>query len=284
MIKKLEVVLIKSHFDLVIVYGDTNSTFAGALSANRLDTKVAHVESGLRSFDRRMPEEINRILTDQLGDYLFAPTRIALKNLEREHVYGKVVYTGDVSVELVKKAAVLAAKSYVLADNALERKSYMVCTIHRAENADSRENLISVIRAFRQLPEIKIVFPIHPRTVRMLEEYNLLAELQKCKNVKIMPPVGYVDFIRLLKDASKVITDSGGVQKEAYLLSVPCITIRRNTEWLETVRAGWNILTDMVTEKIVHASRRWEPSMRAKPIFGDGKTSARIGRFIKNAL
>jgi UDP-N-acetylglucosamine 2-epimerase (non-hydrolysing) len=118
----------------------------------------------------------------------------------------------------------------------------------------------------------------------MLEEYNLLDELRKCKNVKIISPVGYIDFIRFLKDASKVITDSGGVQKEAYLLSVPCITIRRNTEWVETVKAGWNILTDTVTEKIVHTSRKWQPHGRAKPIFGDGKTSARIGRFIRNAL
>jgi UDP-N-acetylglucosamine 2-epimerase len=284
MIKKLEGLFLKTRFDLVIVYGDTNSTFGGALSANRLGLKVAHVESGLRSFDRRMPEEINRRLTDHLGDYLFAPTRTALNNLEREHVFGKVVYTGDVSVELVKRAATLAVKSPVLADNGLEKKSYMLCTMHRAENTASRESLISVIRAFRELAEIKIIFPIHPRTIKMLEEYNLLDELRKCKNVKIISPVGYIDFIRFLKDASKVITDSGGVQKEAYLLSVPCITIRRNTEWVETVKAGWNILTDTVTEKIVHTSRKWQPHGRAKPIFGDGKTSARIGRFIRNAL
>ena len=284
MIKRLGEIFLKICPDLVVVYGDTNSTFAGALSANLMGIKVAHVESGLRSFDRRMPEETNRILTDHLSDYLFAPTCTAVKNLEREHVHGKVAHSGDLSVELVKRAVGFAAKSSVLADIGLEPKSYLLFTMHRAENTASRESLVSVIRAFRQLSEIKIVFPIHPRTLRMLKETNLLGGLRKCKNVKIIQPIGYIDFIRLAKDATKMITDSGGVQKEAYLLSVPCITIRRNTEWVETVQAGWNILTDTVAEKIVRAVKSWEPRGRTRPIFGSGRASVRIGKFIKHNL
>jgi UDP-N-acetylglucosamine 2-epimerase len=280
MIKRLETIFSKTRFDLAIVYGDTNSTFAGALAANRMGVRVAHVESGLRSFDRRMPEETNRVLTDHIADYLFAPTPTATNNLKRERVYGKIVYTGDVSVEMVKRAAGFASKSRILADLGLESKSYMLFTMHRAENTNSKASLVSVIRAFELLPEVKVVFPIHPRTVRVLRDIGLLGRLRLCRNVKIIEPVGYIDFIRLMQGASKMVTDSGGAQKEAYLLSVPCITIRRNTEWVETVKVGWNILTDTITKKIVRAAKDWEPSGRTKPIFGDGRASAKIGRFI----
>jgi UDP-N-acetylglucosamine 2-epimerase len=284
MIKRLEKIFAKTRFDLVIVYGDTNSTFAGALSANRMGIRVAHVESGLRSFDRRMPEEINRVLTDHIGDYLFAPTRTSVNNLKQERVYGRIVYTGDVSVEMVKMAAGFAAKSPILADLDLEPKSYILLTMHRAENTSSKASLVSVIRALERLPETKIVFPIHPRTVKVLKDLDLLRRLRRCRNVKIIPPVGYVDFIRLMQGASKMMTDSGGAQKEAYLLSVPCITIRRNTEWVETVKAGWNVLTDTVTEKIVRAARDWEPRGQTRSIFGDGSASEKIGLFMKNNL
>jgi UDP-N-acetylglucosamine 2-epimerase len=281
-IKRLEKIFATTRFDLAIVYGDTNSTFAGALAANRMGIKVAHVESGLRSFDRRMPEEINRVLTDHISDYLFAPTPTAVNNLKQERVYGKVVYTGDVSVEMVRRAAGFASKSSIAADLGLDPKSYLLFTMHRAENTDSKASLVSVIRAFERLPEIRIVFPIHPRTAKSLEEIGLFDRLRRCKNIKIIQPVGYVDFIRLMQGARKLVTDSGGAQKEAYLLSVPCITIRRNTEWVETVKAGWNVLTDTVTEEIVRAARDWEPSGRTRSIFGDGMASARISNFIKN--
>jgi UDP-GlcNAc3NAcA epimerase len=284
MIKRLEKIFATTRFDLVIVYGDTNSTFAGALAANRLGIQVAHVESGLRSFDRRMPEEINRVLTDHIGDYLFAPTRTAVNNLKQERVYGKVVYTGDVSVEMVNRAAGFAAKSRILQDLGLEPKSYMLFTMHRAENTGSKASLASVIRAFERLPETRIVFPIHPRTARVLKELGLLGRLRRCRNVRLIQPVGYVDFIRLMQGAEKMMTDSGGAQKEAYMLRIPCITIRRNTEWVETVKAGWNVLTDTVTDKIVRAARDWEPRGKTRPIFGDGTASARIGRFVKRSL
>lgn len=284
MIRRLEPILLKRHFDLIIVYGDTNSTFAGALAASQLGLKVAHVESGLRSFDRRMPEEINRVLTDHLADFLFAPTHIAIKNLKQEHTYGKIVFTGDISVEMVRKATRFALKSRILAELGLEPRSYMLFTMHRAENTDSHTRLASVIRALERLPEIHIVFPIHPRTAGVLRETGLIQRLRNCRNVQIIHPVGYIDFVQLMQSSSKVMTDSGGVQKEAYLLSVPCITIRRNTEWVETVDAGWNVLTDTDTDKIVRAARKWNPRGRTKPIFGTGKTSVSIASFIRSNL
>jgi len=298
MVKRLEKVFLEKHnkFHLVLVYGDTNSTFAGALASKTSGISVAHVESGLRSFDRSMPEEINRILTDHISDYLFAPTKTAIENLEREHVSGKIIYTGDIAVEIVREAAQVSSKSAILRDLQLLPKSYILFTMHRAENTNSEENLLSVIRAFEALAEeelqegrqrTRIVFPVHPRTANFLQEKNMYERLKMSKNIFLIKPVGYMDFIRLIKNAKKIITDSGGVQKEAYLLSVPCITIRRNTEWIETVNENWNLLTDTNTNKIIQAVKEWMPSPepisesnQQKPIFGDGKTSQTIKDFI----
>jgi UDP-GlcNAc3NAcA epimerase len=301
MIKRIEKVFLENNnnFDLVLVYGDTNSTFAGALAAKSSGIKVAHIESGLRSFDRRMPEETNRILTDHISDYLFAPTQTAVDNLEREHVFGKVMYTGDIAVEIVKSAVqLLATRSSILNDLKLRPKSYILFTMHRSENTNSEESLISVIRAFEILSKEqvgksgvqgeettpKIVFPIHPRTANLLKDKNLYGRLEKCKNVKLIEPLGYLDFINLMRNARKVITDSGGAQKEAYLLAVPCITIRKNTEWVETVNEGWNILTDIDTTRIVKAAREWvslpDPYIQNKSILGEGTTSTIIKDFI----
>lgn len=282
MVKGLEQILLKEKFDLVIVYGDTNSTFAGALAANRSGLKTAHVESGLRSFDRRMPEEINRILTDNICDYLFAPTQTAARNLKREHVFGDIFNTGDISVEIIKETEEMS--SFILDSLSIRPKSYALFTMHRAENTNSKDSLISIIHAFEILNDIQIVFPIHPRTRKMLVENDLYDRLEKCKNVRLVQPLGYVDFIKLMQNAAKVITDSGGVQKESYLLRVPCITIRRNTEWVETVNAGWNIITDTDTKKIVRACRQWHPNKPFKPIFGNGKTSHNIKNLIISIL
>jgi UDP-N-acetylglucosamine 2-epimerase (non-hydrolysing) len=228
-----------------------------------------------------MPEEINRILTDQLSDYLFAPTQTAIKNLEREHVFGKIIYSGDIAVEIINYAIQFPSKSLILEDLRLQRKAYILFTMHRAENTTSHCSLISIIRAFETLSEVEIVFPIHPRTANLLKKRNLYSRLEKCKNVKLIQPVNYIDFIKLMQNAKKVITDSGGVQKEAYLLSIPCITIRGNTEWIETVKSGWNVLTDTNTKKIVRATRNWMPTgEQIKPIFGDGNTST----IIKNSI
>ncbi|HYL67314.1 MAG TPA: UDP-N-acetylglucosamine 2-epimerase (non-hydrolyzing) [Nitrosopumilaceae archaeon] len=280
MIKKLEKIFLATDFDLVIVYGDTNSTFAGALAANRCGIKVAHVEAGLRSFDRRMPEENNRVLTDHISEYLFAPTKTAVKNLNREHVTGQIMYTGDISVEIVNEAIRLSSRSEILNNLQIEPKSYVLVTMHRAENTLSENSLISVINAFEILSEMQIVFPIHPRTEKILKEKKLYERLKRCQNVKLIKPVGYIDFIKLMKNARRIVTDSGGIQKEGYLLSIPCITIRDNTEWVETVEMGWNILTGVHTKKIVKAVRHWEPSRTLKPIFGNGQTSKTIKELI----
>ena len=221
MLKKLQRIFGKDNkFDVVLVYGDTNSTFAGGLCAAKSGIKVAHVEAGLRSFDRRMPEETNRILTDHLSDYLFAPTSAALKNLKREHVNGRVFHSGDVSVEIVRHAVKkLVPRSRIIKRLQLNENntSYILLTIHRAENTDSEESLVSLIRACEILSEerkdLEIIFPIHPRTANFLKRLKLYVKLKECKNVQITKPVGYIDFLALMQNAKKIVTDSGGVQK-----------------------------------------------------------------------
>jgi UDP-N-acetylglucosamine 2-epimerase len=283
MIKGLEQIFIKdNNFELVIVYGDTNSTLAGALTANRLGLRTAHIESGLRSYDRRMPEEINRILADNICDYLFAPTRIAVKNLKREHVYGKIFNTGDLVVEIINETE--NKSSSVVDSLGISPKSYILFTMHRAENTNSKDRILSIIRMFEMLNDMEIVFPIHPRTRRMLIENDLYDRLENCKNVRLIQPLGYIDFIKLMQNAAKVVTDSGGVQKESYQLHVPCITIRRSTEWVETVKAGWNLITDIDTKKIVKACREWNPKKPFKPIFGSGNSSTNIKNLIVSIL
>ena len=281
MIKRLERVFHDSKFEVVLVYGDTNSTFAGAFAASKAGFKVAHVEAGLRSFDRNMPEEMNRILTDHISDYLFAPTYTAIKNLEREHVSGKIIYSGDLSVELIKDAVNLASKSSILDNLKLKPKSYMLFTMHRAENTNYEKNMNAVIHVFETLSkigaDIRIIFPIHPRTRNKLKTMNLYERLEDCENVILIEPVGYIDFIKLMLNTKKVITDSGGIQKESYLLGIQCITIRNNTEWVETLNDGWNVLTGTDTNKIVEAivqtGLRQNRSFPSKPIFGSGRTS-----------
>lgn len=285
MIQKIEKILIKNAYDLVLVYGDTNSTFAGAFAAVNSKVRVAHIEAGLRSFDRRMPEEINRILTDNLSDYLFAPTKTAAFNLQSERILGKIYDTGDLSVEVISEAKELTSKSNITKDLNLDPKNYIVFTMHRAENTEFDESFLSMIKAFKSLPEFKVVFPLHPRTKRILEQKNLYHQLENCKNVLIIPPTGYIDFISLVLNAGKIITDSGGLQKEAYLLSIPCITIRRNTEWIETVDTGWNILTDTKTDKIVESVRRWDPpDINQSPILGRGDTAKVIKKIIMDEI
>ena len=214
MIGKIEKILLKNKYDLVLVYGDTNSTFAGAFAAIKANIKVAHIESGLRSFDRRMPEETNRILTDNLSHYLFASTITARNNLEKEKAFGKIYDTGDLSVEIVSEAKKLASRSTILTDLNLNRKNYIVFTMHRAENTEIDDSFLSAISAFEAIPDVKIVFPIHPRTKKIFVEKKLYQKLKDCKNVLMIPPVGYIDFIQLVKNAEKIITDSGGLQKE----------------------------------------------------------------------
>jgi UDP-GlcNAc3NAcA epimerase len=273
MISKLEHLFGSLKIDIVVVYGDTNSTFAGALAATKSMIKVAHVESGLRSFYREMPEEINRVLTDHISNFLYSPTKTAIKNLKSENIQGEVIETGDVSVEIIKTAVTKIDNSLILDKLKLEPKNYYLFTLHRSENTNF-SSLKSIIEIFNKIPKAKIVFPIHPRTANILAQNNLLVELKKCKNVTLINPVGYLDFIKLVKYSDKVITDSGGTQKEAYLLNTPCVTIRNNTEWIETINEGWNILTGIDIEKTTDAITNWSPpKTRQNHIFGNGRTS-----------
>jgi UDP-N-acetylglucosamine 2-epimerase (non-hydrolysing) len=285
MLKKLEHLFHSHKIDIVLVYGDTNSTFAGSLAATKSSINVAHIEAGLRSFNRVMPEELNRILTDHISNFLYPPTETAIKNLKSENILGEIIYTGDISVEIIREAETKIFNSSILENLKLEAKDYYLFTLHRSENTNF-ECLNSIINIFKKLPDLKIVFPIHPRTMNILQELNLYKELQKCKNVKLIDPIGYIDFIKLVKCASKVVTDSGGTQKEAYLLKTPCITIRYSTEWIETINEGWNILTGIDEEKTTNAIFHWNPQKKSNhnPVFGNGMTSNIIVNHLKNIL
>ena len=265
MLKKIEPVLIQEKPDLVLVYGDTNSTLAGALAAAKLQIKVGHVEAGLRSFDKSMPEEINRLLTDHCSDLLFCPTQTAVNNLNKEHILDGVHMTGDVMADALLYAKEIAEKSKILDELGLKSKGYLLSTIHRQSNTDNQENLRSIVDAFCEIGGT-IVLPLHPRTEKSLKEYNLYDRLWG--KVKLVRPLGYPDFLKLLTNAGKVLTDSGGIQKEAYILGVPCITLRENTEWVETVADGWNVLVGIDKGKIIEATMTFEPTGEQKNIFG----------------
>jgi len=238
MLTEIEKVLLKEKPDLVLVYGDTNSTLAGALAAVKLHIRVAHVEAGLRSFDRNMPEEINRVLTDHISDILFCPTQTAVDNLSKEGITQGVHLVGDVMLDALEyNKTVAEKKSKILEVLGLKKDKYLVITIHRPSNTDSRENLNNIIKALREIGEA-VVFPVHPRTKKFLQEYGL----DFPANVRLMDPLGYLDMLKLMAGARKILTDSGGIQKEAYMLGVPCVTLRENTEWVETLEGGWNVL------------------------------------------
>lgn len=282
MLKRVEEVLMKEKPDLVLVYGDTNSTLAGALAAVKLHIKVAHVEAGLRSFDKRLPEEVNRVLTDHVSDYLFAPTKTAVKNLYKEGIKDGVYLTGDVMYDaLLSNIKIAQKKSMILEELRLKSKKYLLATVHRAENTDNKKNLENIIEAFIDSNEL-IVFPAHPRTQKYLKTYGLIEKVKRAENILLINPVGYLDMLILEKNARKILTDSGGVQKEAYFLKVPCITLRERTEWVETVEDGWNILVGADKEKIIRAITEFEPNGRNYTYkFGNGKASKEIVRILK---
>ena len=254
MLIAIEEVLLKEKPDLVIVYGDTNSTLAGALASSKLHIKLAHVEAGLRSFNKNMPEEINRIVADHLSDILFCPTETAIRNLEKEGITKGVYLVGDIMFDALMHFSKLSGeKSKILEDLKLRPKEYYLLTIHRAENTDSFDRLKNILLAIAQF-KTKVVFPIHPRTKNRIIEFGL-ENYVKNDNILLIDPVGYLDMISLEKDALAIFTDSGGVQKEAFWLRVPCITLRDETEWIETVNYGWNRLVGADIEKILEAER-----------------------------
>ncbi len=282
MLVEIEKLLSKEKPDLVLVYGDTNSTLAGALAASKLHIKVAHVEAGLRSFDRTMPEEINRVLTDHISDLLFCPTETAVLNLIKEGITNGVYNVGDVMLDALEYNIKIAeGKVTVLEDVGVSSKEYLVATVHRASNTDSFKNLSSIVNAFCNV-DIPIVFPVHPRTEKYLKQYGLWDKL--CENVKVIPPLGYLEMLMLMTNSKKILTDSGGVQKEAYMLGVPCITMRENTEWVETVEDGWNALVGADYEKIVDSIRNFEGSTSKKNVFGIGNSSENICKILNNNI
>jgi UDP-GlcNAc3NAcA epimerase len=264
MLELIEQVLIQEKPNMVLVYGDTNSTVAGSLAAAKLHVPVAHVEAGLRSFNRTMPEEINRIATDHISDYLFAPTQNAMNLLAAEGLAGKSFFTGDVMFDSViyylKKANEIDFKP-PFAD-------YYLATLHRQENTDNPGRLKEIFVAFSKLDK-PIVLPLHPRTKKML------GSIQIDSNINIIEPVGYLEMLNLLNHSHRVLTDSGGLQKEAFILQKPCITLRDETEWIETLEDGWNHVVGTNTQLIMEKSILPKPVHQSSP-FGDGRAGYKI--------
>ncbi len=278
MLGAIEDVIREEEPDVVLVYGDTNSSLAGALAAAKLHVPVAHVEAGLRSFDRRMPEEINRVLTDHCSDLLFCPTKTAVENLAAEGITGGVHLVGDVMVDAMNyNRAVAEERSRILEAVGVRPGEYLVITVHRPSNTDSQENMVAILGALAEAG-MPVVFPVHPRTRNYLGRYGLLAKMPE--NVQVTEPLGYLDMLHLMAHAAKILTDSGGVQKEAYMLGVPCITLRENTEWVETVEAGWNVLVGAGRGGILQAMRSFAPEGEQSPCFGDGNASSKVAQIL----
>jgi len=265
MLMKLEEVLLKEKPDLVIVFGDTNSTLAGSLVSAKLGIKSVHIEAGLRSFNRSMPEEINRIVSDHTSDYLFAPTKTAMRNLGNEGLSKNASLTGDIMVDaLLTNIDKAKSKSHILEELSLEINNFHLLTLHRPYNVDNPKNLQKLLNLFSSL-DTTIVFPVHPRTNKIITENKLVYS----SKLKLIKPVGYFDFISLGNNCAKIITDSGGIQKEAYILKKACITIRPETEWIETVEDGWNILLTPDDKSFCEKINNFIPSKPQRNVFGN---------------
>jgi UDP-N-acetylglucosamine 2-epimerase (non-hydrolysing) len=274
MLKRIEEVLIKEKPDMVMVYGDTNTTLAGALAAAKLHIPVAHVEAGLRSFNREMPEEINRVLTDHISDFLFCPTQTAVENLRREGIEKGVYLVGDVMYDAVLLYLDLAEKkSEIMERLGLKPKSYALATVHRAENTDQPERLRSIFEGLERVAEegLPVILPLHPRTRKQLNTLGIHP-----KEVQVLDPVSYLDMLVLEKNARVILTDSGGVQKEAFFFRVPCVTLREETEWVETVETGWNTLVGCDPERMVQAALEAHPGIESVWPYGDGQATEKI--------
>lgn len=278
MLERVEEVLLRERPDWALVYGDTNSTLAGALAAAKLGLRLGHVEAGLRSGNRGLPEEINRIVADHCSDLLFCPTATAVANLQREGITAGVHQAGDIMYDsLLQHLPVAEEKSDVLERLGISSGAYYLATVHRAANTDDPARLEDILEGLRRL-EGPVVFPVHPRTRKAAEA----ASLATGDGLMTVDPVGYGDMLVLEKNARCVLTDSGGVQKEAYLLAVPCVTLREETEWPETLEGGWNVLAGTDPERIVGAALRSPPKGRPAPCFGDGRAAERIVRALED--
>lgn len=280
MLIKIEEILLKEKPDCMLIYGDTNSTIAGALAASKLLIPVAHIEAGLRSFNMSMPEEQNRILTDHISKYLFAPTQTAVDNLEKESVVGEVFNVGDVMYDAVLHFGEMAEKKTDIVERlGLKKNGYILATIHRAENTNDINRMTSITQALTESGK-NIVLPLHPRTRKYMADYGLTFG----DNIKIIEPVGYLEMLMLEKNSEKIVTDSGGVQKEAFFLGKPCITLRDETEWVETVENGWNTIVGCNKEKILSAIKNFMPNTERINHFGDGNAAQQIVDILNEGL
>lgn len=271
MLEKIENVLVKEQPDFVIVYGDTNSTFAGALAAKKLGIKVAHIEAGLRSFNLSMPEEVNRILTDRISDILFCPTETAVNNLTKEgynNIQCKIVKSGDVMYDAAKHYSRLEEKPKLEISS-----NFVLATIHRAENTNDTSRLKNILDSLIEISkEVEVILPIHPRTSSIIKKTNL-----ETGSIKIIEPVGYLQMIYLLKRAKIVLTDSGGLQKESFFFKKPCLTMRDETEWIELVENKFNTLVGANTYNILEAYRKQDYKLDfSLDLYGDGSASKTI--------
>jgi UDP-N-acetylglucosamine 2-epimerase len=276
MLERLEPVLAAARPDWVVVYGDTNSTLAGALAAAKLDLPVAHVEAGLRSYDRAMPEEINRVVADHLAALLLCPTPTGVENLRREGVTEGVHLVGDVMRDALERFLPAARPRFAAwRSRGLEPGGFGLVTVHRAGNTDRPEALAAIVEALEGLEE-PAVFPVHPRTEAALKRDGAWARLGARPGLHVVPPLGYLEFLGLLAHARWVATDSGGVQKEAYLLGVPCLTLRDRTEWVETLAEGWNTLLGDDVRRLGAAARGVRRPDRRQDHYGDGRAGERV--------
>lgn len=280
MMVKVEKVIEQEKPDAVIVYGDTNSTLAGALVASKLHIPVIHIEAGLRSFNKMMPEEINRVMTDHVSTLLFAPTGLAVENLKNETITKGVYQVGDVMYDAVLYNMELAETNHSLEEFKLQSKEYILGTIHRAENTDSKERMVSIIKSLTSLDK-KVFLPLHPRTFAKLKEYGLLNMLQQSENIILSEPITYLEMLLLEKHASAIVTDSGGVQKEAYFAKVPCFTLRDETEWVETIETGWNTLVNPLQEDLATIIKSFNTGTYVDNLYGDGQAGLKITQIIK---
>lgn len=283
MLEGVEKLIQQENPELVLLYGDTNSTIAGALAAKKLHVKVGHVEAGLRSFNMAMPEEINRILTDRISDHLFCPTIAAVENLKKEgfdHFDARVHLSGDVMQDAAMHYVVTSSERSQIVQKLGLTGDFALATIHRAENTDNPDRLNGIVQALNQInTETRVVCPLHPRTRKIMDKLGLATEF------KVIDPVGYFDIIELLKGASAVLTDSGGLQKEAYFFKNPCITMRDETEWVELVENGYNTVVGADPEAIVQAFESMTSSQISfdKELYGGGKAADKIVNVLKSS-
>lgn len=281
MLIAIEQCMLNEKPDCVLVYGDTNSTLAGALAAAKLHIPIAHVEAGLRSFNRSMPEEHNRVLTDHSADLLFCPTDTAVNHLKTENIIEGVHQVGDTMFDAVLQFRSIAEeKSTILETLGLEPNSYHLATIHRPYNTDIPENLTQLLNTFEML-EHPVIFPIHPRTRQKIDN---LADAPTLKNIRLVEPVGYLDMLMLEANARFILTDSGGIQKEAYFLETPCLTLRPETEWVETLTDGWNVLVGRDYQKTLDTIQQKRKLPAPRPVFGDGHAAEKIAKILQEYL